>query len=252
VTEPTPPTRHAPVRALPAGWARDYDLYDLAYLEDPADVWGGMRGQCPVAHTERRGGGYLLSRHPDITAVALDPATFSSRAGEVTGPVPEPGHELSLPPVTSCVSTRRSPSAGSPPRRRGSARRRSAPATGSCCPGPPPTTTRTSTTGPANSSPTGRATGISPSASGFIDASARTWPTWSCGSRWPSGCAGFRTSRWRGRPRRMDRWQHPRTEVASPGHPPGSGYERRQLSRQNVGGVMIQIATSGSLPRFSH
>ncbi|WP_432989970.1 cytochrome P450 [Dactylosporangium sp. CA-233914] len=101
MTEPTRSTRHAPVKSLPTAWARDYDLYDPAYLENPAAVWDGMRGQCPVAHTERRGGGYLLSRHQDITAVALDPATFSSRAGEVTGPVPEPGRELSLPPVTS-------------------------------------------------------------------------------------------------------------------------------------------------------
>jgi cytochrome P450 len=86
---------------LPPEWAVDYDLYDPNYLRDPANVWDGMRAQCPVAHTARRGGGYLLSRHKDITAVALDPATFSSRAGEVTGPVPEPGRELKLPPVTS-------------------------------------------------------------------------------------------------------------------------------------------------------
>jgi cytochrome P450 len=60
-----------------------------------------MRAGCPVARTHRHGGGYLLSRHADIVAAALDPGTFSSRAGEVTGPVPEAGRELKLPPVTS-------------------------------------------------------------------------------------------------------------------------------------------------------
>lgn len=94
-------TTRASVPSPPAEWARDYDLYDQTYLQHPTAVWDEMRTRCPVAHTERRGGGYLLSRYEDITAVALDPTTFSSRAGEVTGPVPEPGRELRLPPVTS-------------------------------------------------------------------------------------------------------------------------------------------------------
>jgi cytochrome P450 len=43
----------------------------------------------------------MLSRYDDITAVALDPERFSSRVGEVTGPVPDVGKELKLPPVNS-------------------------------------------------------------------------------------------------------------------------------------------------------
>jgi cytochrome P450 len=86
---------------LPAGWAEAYDLYDPTYLADPFAVWDEMRRRCPVVHTDLRGGGHLLARHADITAVALDTHTFSSRAGEVTGPVPEPGRELRLPPVSS-------------------------------------------------------------------------------------------------------------------------------------------------------
>jgi cytochrome P450 len=86
---------------IPADWAEDYDLYDPSYLADPFGIWQQMRQQCPVARTTRRGGGWMLSRHADVTAVALDTGTFSSRAGEVTGPVPEPGRELELPPVTS-------------------------------------------------------------------------------------------------------------------------------------------------------
>jgi hypothetical protein len=86
---------------LRAGWGDDFDLYDSGYLSDPYAIWSSMRAQCPVARTERHGGGYLPSRHADITAVALNPETFSSRAGEVVGPLPAPGRELKLPPVTS-------------------------------------------------------------------------------------------------------------------------------------------------------
>jgi cytochrome P450 len=83
------------------GWGDDFDLYDSGYLSDPYAVWSAMRTECPVARTERHGGGYLPSRHADITAAALNPASFSSRAGEVVGPVPAAGRELKLPPVTS-------------------------------------------------------------------------------------------------------------------------------------------------------
>lgn len=88
-------------KGLPGYWAEDFDLYDPDYLADPYAAWAQMRSECPVARTERHGGGYLPSLHSDITAVALDPRSFSSRAGEVTGPVPAAGQELKLPPVTS-------------------------------------------------------------------------------------------------------------------------------------------------------
>ncbi|WP_214103084.1 cytochrome P450 [Acrocarpospora catenulata] len=78
-----------------------FDLYDPGYLADPESIWRPMRDRCPVAHSDSRGGAWLLSRHGDICAVALDPDTFSSRAGEVTGPVPAPGRELKIPPVSS-------------------------------------------------------------------------------------------------------------------------------------------------------
>jgi cytochrome P450 len=99
MTEPA--TAHETEATLPANWAQDYDLYYPPYLADPFGVWRQMREQCPVAHTGRRGGGWMLSRHADITAVALDTGTFSSRAGEVTGPIPDQGRELRLPPETS-------------------------------------------------------------------------------------------------------------------------------------------------------
>lgn len=79
----------------------DFDLNDPEFTRDPGPRWSAMRERCPVAHTTRNGGGWMLARHADITAAALDPDTFSSRVGEVTGPVPVEGRELKLPPVNS-------------------------------------------------------------------------------------------------------------------------------------------------------
>jgi cytochrome P450 len=101
VTAPSSSDEPAVDGGLPADWADDFDLHDPAYLADPYSVWARMRAECPVARTEHDGGGHLPARHADITAVALDTAAFSSRAGEVTGPIPDVGRELRLPPVTS-------------------------------------------------------------------------------------------------------------------------------------------------------
>jgi len=79
----------------------DFDLNDPEFTRDPGPRWQAMRERCPVAHTTRNGGGWMLSTYADITAAALDPATFSSRVGEVTGPIPAEGRELKLPPVNS-------------------------------------------------------------------------------------------------------------------------------------------------------
>lgn len=79
----------------------DFDLRSSSFRADPGPVWRVMRGECPVAHTSRHGGGWMLSRYDDIVRVALDTDTFSSRVGEVTGPIPAPGRQLRLPPVNS-------------------------------------------------------------------------------------------------------------------------------------------------------
>jgi cytochrome P450 len=79
----------------------DFDLQDPSFRRDPGSLWREMRETCPVAHTSRHGGGWMLSRYEEITEVALNPDTFSSRAGEVTGPIPEVGRELKLPPVNT-------------------------------------------------------------------------------------------------------------------------------------------------------
>jgi cytochrome P450 len=86
---------------LPPDWADDFDLSDVRYVTEPERVWSAMRSGCPVAASPRNGGEWIVARHKDIAAIALDQATYSSRAGQLTGPVPAPGTELKLPPVTS-------------------------------------------------------------------------------------------------------------------------------------------------------
>lgn len=87
--------------ALPTGWATDFDLYDPDYVDDPFPIWSAMRAECPVAISGRRGGAVLPVRHADIAAIARDPATFSNRALEATGPVPREGSGLRIPPLSS-------------------------------------------------------------------------------------------------------------------------------------------------------
>jgi hypothetical protein len=78
-------------------WARDYDLFDADYVEDPYSVWNGLRGTCPVAHTDRYGGSWLTTTYDDVTKVARDPGHFSSRN---VGVIPPPdGTEESLLPA---------------------------------------------------------------------------------------------------------------------------------------------------------
>ncbi len=78
-----------------------YDLFSEEFGLDAPAQWAALRSSgCPVAHSELRGGSWLLSRYDDIQSVAQDPERFTSRALEVSGPV-TPGTGLLMPPLTS-------------------------------------------------------------------------------------------------------------------------------------------------------
>ena len=51
-------------------WTTDYDIFDPGYVRDPAPVWDELRGECPVAHTERWGGSWMPTRYEDVVAIA--------------------------------------------------------------------------------------------------------------------------------------------------------------------------------------
>ncbi len=57
---------------------RDWDPLDPETFRDAPETYRKMREQCPVAHTDRWGGFWALTRHADITRVASDNETFIS------------------------------------------------------------------------------------------------------------------------------------------------------------------------------
>jgi cytochrome P450 len=68
--------------------ARDYDHFATRYVVDPYEFWAVLRDQEPVSRSECHGGFWVVSRYADIMAAACDPATFSSRDGTGTPPIP--------------------------------------------------------------------------------------------------------------------------------------------------------------------
>ncbi len=67
----------------------DYELFDPAYIADPAPVWQRFRKECPMAHSDSHGGSWLPSRYDDVTAIARDVDTFTSSKGVSVIEVPE-------------------------------------------------------------------------------------------------------------------------------------------------------------------
>jgi cytochrome P450 len=90
-------------------WKTDYDIFDPIYVTDPYPVWGELRGECPVAHTERWGGSWLPTRFEDVFAMAQDIEHFSSREILVAPVNPAPGiqdagdqfYGVRAPPISS-------------------------------------------------------------------------------------------------------------------------------------------------------
>jgi cytochrome P450 len=79
-----------------------YDLFSETYEQKQHAYWRSLQAsECPVAHTEEWGGSWMLVRYDDIQQALADPATFSSRAVELAGPVPSLRGGLKMPPVTT-------------------------------------------------------------------------------------------------------------------------------------------------------
>jgi cytochrome P450 len=82
-----------------ADWATDWDHLTDEWATQCTDIWAELRERCPVAHTDRYHGAYLVTRYDDAVAVAHDPTSFSSRVTFVNENPPEKTN-LNLPPVT--------------------------------------------------------------------------------------------------------------------------------------------------------
>src|SRR6516165_5776766 len=63
-----------------ADWATDFSHLEPEWAADPYPIQDDLRQRCPIAHTDRFGGGWLPTRYEDVAAVAYDTDRFSSRA----------------------------------------------------------------------------------------------------------------------------------------------------------------------------
>jgi cytochrome P450 len=61
-------------------WATVFSHLEPEWAQNAPEVWEELRARCPIAHTERFGGGWLPTRYEDVAAVAYDTEHFSSRA----------------------------------------------------------------------------------------------------------------------------------------------------------------------------
>jgi cytochrome P450 len=73
-------TRNPIVTGPVSDWASDFSHLEPEWAADPYPIQDDLRGRCPVAHTDRFGGGWLPTRYADVAAIAYDTERFSSRS----------------------------------------------------------------------------------------------------------------------------------------------------------------------------
>jgi cytochrome P450 len=61
-------------------WTTDFSHMEQEWAERAPEIWDDLRPRCPVAHTDRFGGGWLPTRYEDVAEIAYDTEHFSSRA----------------------------------------------------------------------------------------------------------------------------------------------------------------------------
>jgi cytochrome P450 len=62
-----------------ADWTTDFSHLEPEWAADPYLIQDDLRQRCPIAHTQRFGGGWLPTRWEDVAAIAYDTKRFSSR-----------------------------------------------------------------------------------------------------------------------------------------------------------------------------
>jgi len=99
----SPGTRSEIVTGPVSDWASDFSHMEPEWAADPYPIMDQLRQRCPIAHTDRFGGGWLPVRYDDVTAIAHDTENFSSRAIIMGNfrPPPELAPIGGSPPITS-------------------------------------------------------------------------------------------------------------------------------------------------------
>jgi len=73
-------TRNEPVTGPVADWTSDFSHLEPEWAANPYPIQDDLRQRCPIAHTDRFGGGWLPTRYADVAAIAYDTERFSSRS----------------------------------------------------------------------------------------------------------------------------------------------------------------------------
>ncbi len=73
-------TRNEIITGPVSDWATDFSHLEPEWSADPYPIQDDLRQRCPIAHTERFGGGWLPVRYEDVAAIAYDTERFSSRS----------------------------------------------------------------------------------------------------------------------------------------------------------------------------
>jgi hypothetical protein len=73
-------TRNEIITGPVADWATDFSHFEPEWSADPYRIQDDLRQRCPIAHTDRFGGGWLPVRYDDVAGVAYDTENFSSRS----------------------------------------------------------------------------------------------------------------------------------------------------------------------------
>ncbi|MFK4041083.1 cytochrome P450 [Nonomuraea wenchangensis] len=73
-------TRNEVITGPVSDWATDFSHLEPEWAADPYPIQDDLRARCPIAHTDRFGGGWLPTRYEDVAAIAYDTERFSSRS----------------------------------------------------------------------------------------------------------------------------------------------------------------------------
>jgi cytochrome P450 len=73
-------TRSEVITGPVSDWTTDFSHLEPEWAADPYPIQDDLRVRCPVARTERFGGGWLPTRYEDVAAIAYDTERFSSRS----------------------------------------------------------------------------------------------------------------------------------------------------------------------------
>jgi cytochrome P450 len=73
-------TRNEIITGPVTDWATDFSHLEPEWSADPYPIQDDLRQRCPIARTERFGGGWLPTLYEDVAAIAYDTEHFSSRS----------------------------------------------------------------------------------------------------------------------------------------------------------------------------